>query len=277
MRLHPSHSRPSPFGFAALALCVALGTAGASLPAKAEVEVDLELVLAVDISFSMDPEEQQLQRLGYVDGIVSKEVIDAIKAGVIGKIAVTYVEWAGAFEQRTIVPWTVIDGIDSAKAFANAMAEQPIRRVYRTSISGAIDYSVRQFDQNGYDGARKVIDVSGDGANNQGRFVTVSRDDALAKGVVINGLPIMLKRPVRVGVDIVNLDEYYRDCVIGGPNAFTVPVRSNEGFAEAIRKKLILEIANLAPAAPPVWTANVGTPIDCLAGERLWQERDMYR
>ncbi|MBL8573124.1 MAG: DUF1194 domain-containing protein [Hyphomicrobiaceae bacterium] len=255
--------------------CLAL-TLGLAAPARAETEVDLELVLSVDISYSMDPEEQQLQRMGYVDGLLSREVIDAIAAGLNGRIAVTYVEWAGAFEQRVIVPWTLIDGRDAARGFTDLLAEAPIRRAYRTSIASALDYAAPLFDRNGFDGARKVIDVSGDGANNQGRTVTVARDDVLARGIVINGLPIQLKRPTR-GMDIVNLDDYYRECVIGGPNAFVVPVKDRDGFADAIRKKLVLEIAGAEPLHMLVRPANIGPPVDCLIGEKLWQERDWLR
>lgn len=258
-------------GLLSVALLLALAP-----PARAEAEVDLELVLSVDISYSMDPEEQQLQRLGYVDGLLSREVQDAIAAGIHGRIALTYVEWAGAFEQRVIVPWALIDGPDATRAFTDQLAEAPVRRAYRTSIAAAIDFAAPLFDRNGFAGLRQVIDVSGDGANNQGRLVTEARDAALARGIVINGLPIQLKRP-RFGMDIVNLDDYYRECVIGGANAFMVPVRDRDGFADAIRKKLVLEIAGLEPLHMGLRRANVGAPVDCLIGEKLWQQRDWDR
>ncbi|MFD1703764.1 DUF1194 domain-containing protein [Methylopila henanensis] len=244
-------------------------------------QVDLELVLAVDISYSMDVEEQQVQRDGYVAAITSKPVLDAIRDGLLGRVAVAYVEWAGADEQRTIVPWRLIDGPASAQAFADELAAQPLRRAYRTSISGALTHAVRMFDGNGYDGLRKVVDVSGDGPNNQGAPVENVRDEAIERGVVINGLPLMLKRPSYAMMDLVDLDVYYRDCVVGGPGAFVLPVRAIEQFAEAVRTKLVMEIAGLPPEAPAIGlsTAPRVQPAaddptsSCTVGEQLWRDR----
>lgn len=251
---------------------LALLVAAAAPPAvAAEVEVDLELVLAVDISYSMDPDEQDLQRRGYVEAIQSPEVLAAVSKGLHRRIAVTYVEWAGAAEQRVIVPWRLIDGPSSAHAFAADLAEQPIRRAYRTSISGAVDYAARLFEANGYVGERLVVDVSGDGANNMGRTVTTARDEAAGAGIVVNGLPILLKRPNQGLMDLPDLDTYYHDCVIAGPGAFIVPVRTRDGFQEAIRRKLILEISGLTPE--PEARVQKAAGVDCLIGEKLWQER----
>lgn len=254
----------------------------ASPAIAADTPVDLELVLAVDISYSMDAEEQQIQRDGYVAAIVSKPVLDAIKEGMLGKIVVAYVEWAGAEEQRTVVPWRLIDGPESAQAFADELAGAPLRRAYRTSISGGLMHAARLFEGNEYEGQRKVIDVSGDGPNNQGAPVEMVRDEILERGVVINGLPLMLKRPSYAMMDLTDLDAYYRDCVVGGPGAFVLPVRSVDQFPDAVRTKLVMEIAGLAPdtpripagAGPPVVPAQAdGERSSCTVGEQLWRDR----
>ena len=168
-------------------------------------------------------------------------------SGMHGRVAVTYVEWAGVIDQKIVVPWRLIDGAASAEAVAAEISGRRMRRAYRTSISGALTFSAPLFDGNGFRGIRRVIDVSGDGTNNQGPLVTLVRDEVLAKGITINGLPIMLKRPNPSTMDIPNLDVYYEDCVIGGPGAFVVPIREREKFKEAIRTKLVLEIAGRTP------------------------------
>lgn len=248
----------------------------ADLPGKAAPDglaVDVELVLAVDISYSMDLDELALQRDGYVAALTSPEFINALMAGMHGKVALTYVEWAGAVDQRVVVPWRLIDGRASAEAVAADIARAPLRRSYRTSISGALTFSAGLFEGSGYRGLRRVIDVSGDGTNNQGQIVTHARDDVLAKGITINGLPIMLKRPNAATMDIENLDIYYEDCVIGGPGAFVVPVRERDKFTEAIRTKLVLEIARLAPAARVMPAAASSPRVSCTIGEKMWQQR----
>ncbi|MGZ3351924.1 MAG: DUF1194 domain-containing protein, partial [Xanthobacteraceae bacterium] len=159
------------------------------------VPVDVELVLAVDVSYSMDPEEQALQREGYITGITSRDFMQALRGGQHAKVALTYFEWAGPYDQKIVVPWRLIDGPETADAFANEIARAPYRRASRTSISGALNFAKPLFDASGYRGFRRVIDVSGDGANNSGPFVAIARDDVLAAGLTINGLPIMLKRP----------------------------------------------------------------------------------
>jgi hypothetical protein len=229
----------------ALLLVAAALALAAPLPAAADEDVDLALVIAVDISFSMDPEEQALQRDGFIEAFRSPIVHDAIRRGTLGRIAVVYGEWAANFEQKVIVPWTVIDNPESAMAFAGTLAAQPTRRGPRTSVSGAIDFGVRLLGQSGVEATRRVIDISGDGANNQGRPVTDARDEAVAQGITINGLPIMLNRATSYW-DVTDLDVYYRDCVIGGPGAFTVPVRARDQFVNAIKTKIIMEIAGLA-------------------------------
>src|SRR5947208_97484 len=235
--------------------------------------VDVELVLAVDVSYSMDPEEQALQREGYITGITSREFLHALRAGMHGKVAVTYFEWAGPYDQKIIVPWRLIDGPETADAFANEIARAPYRRASRTSISGALNFAKPLFDASGYRGFRRVVDVSGDGANNSGPFVTVVRDDLLAAGITINGLPIVLKRPNSFTMDIENLDVYYEDCVIGGPGAFVIPIRERDQFKEATRNKLVLEIAGRSPK-PSVIPAQARRPrISCTIGEEMRRQR----
>lgn len=226
-----------------IVLVFALALLGAS-PVRAADQVDLALVIAVDVSNSMDPDEQALQREGFVEAFRSPVVHDAIRKGIIGRIAVIYMDWAGVLNQKVLVPWTILEGRDGALAFADRLAAAPHRRAPRTSIASAIEYSVTLLAESGVDALRKVIDVSGDGPNNQGRLVTLARDEALEKGIVINGLPIMLKRPTGWW-DMENLDLYYRDCIIGGPGAFLVPVRERHQFADAVRSKIIREVAGL--------------------------------
>jgi hypothetical protein len=236
------------------------------------IPVDVELVIAVDVSYSMDPDEQALQREGYVLALTSKEFLQALRQGAHGKIAVIYFEWAGQSDQKILMPWRVIDGPESADAVAAEIARAPIRRASRTSISGALRFAKPLFDDSGYKGLRRVIDVSGDGANNAGPLVELMRDDVLAAGITINGLPIMLKRPYTGTMDIDNLDEYYEDCVIGGPGAFVIPIREREKFIEATRTKLILEVAGRQSEPQTVPTASRAR-VSCTIGERLWQER----
>jgi hypothetical protein len=256
--------------------CLGLLAAGASVApgtARADVEVDLALVIAVDISYSMDPEELALQRQGFADAFRSTVVHDAIRNGVLGRVAVIYMEWAGSWDQRVMVPWTVIEHPESAAVFADKVAAVPVRRAQRTSISGAIDFGVKLLAQSAADATRRVIDVSGDGANNQGRLVTQARDEAVAQGITVNGLPIMLKRPGYL--DIPDLDVYYKDCVIGGAGSFMVPVRDRDQFAQAIKTKIIREIADLAPPRPLIQRAQSGDDprSNCLVGETQWRER----
>jgi hypothetical protein len=237
------------------------------------IPVDVELVLAVDISYSMDPEEQELQREGYVGALTSREFMQALREGMHGKVALTYFEWAGPFEQKVLVPWRLIDGPETADAFANDIARTPFRRASRTSVSGAINFGKLLFDARGYRGIRRVIDISGDGANNSGPLVTVARDDTVAAGITINGLPIMLKRPNSFTMDLEHLDIYFEDCVIGGPGAFVIPIRRRDQFKEATRTKLVLEIASRLPERRVV-PVQARTPrIPCTIGEQMWRER----
>jgi hypothetical protein len=235
--------------------------------------VDVELILAVDVSYSMDMDELAVQREGYAQAIVSKEFLQALKAGPSGKIAVTYFEWAASNDQKIIIPWRVIDGPETADAVADEILKTPIRRASRTSISGAINFAMPLFEQNPYRGLRRVIDISGDGPNNNGTPVTGARDAALEKGITINGLPIMVKEPSYSTMDIENLDFYYEDCVIGGPGSFVVSIKDRDKFKEAIRTKLLLEVAGRTPERPIVPVAEKEPRVSCLIGEKIWQDR----
>lgn len=237
------------------------------------VPVDAELVIAVDVSYSMNQEEQKLQRSGYVAALNSPEFHNALKSGTNGSIAVTYMEWAGLEDQEVIMPWTLIDSPQAARAFAEALDNIPLRRANRTSISGGIDRAVQLYIGNGFSGTRKVIDVSGDGPNNSGRLVTEARDEAVAKGYIINGLPLVDIRPFTSPVDIKELDWYYADCVIGGPGAFMIPINSNQKFIDATRAKLVLEISMpLVPRLPLIVSVAAQEPrVPCNIGETLWK------
>jgi hypothetical protein len=256
--------------FRMMLLAGAAGLVLGATSAKAqEIDVDLELVLAVDVSRSMDPGEQQLQKQGYVAAIQHPEVLAAIREGFLGRIAVTYAEWAGPGSQQVIAPWTLVDGEESAKALADRIASEPLSYRHGTSISSALLFTSGLFDNNGFRSTRQVIDVSGDGPNNMGFPVLQARENVLRRGITINGLPIMFHADVFSGYSIPNLDVYYEDCVIGGPGAFLITVESVDHFAEAIRRKLVLEIAGGEPKILPAGLAERERRIDCLIGEKL--------
>ncbi len=265
--------------------CIAGLAAGLVLlgsPLRAQdVPVDLELVLAVDTSRSIDRQEAELQRQGYVTALQDPDVVAAIQSGVFGRIAVTYLEWSGLGRGDVIIDWGSVSDAASARAFAQSLADRPLASGRRTSISHAITTAARLFDENGFDGTRRVIDISGDGPNNQGLLVTAARDMAVAAGITINGLPIINNRPSPFGwPNLADLDLYFENCVIGGPMSFIIVAEGFEAFAAAIRSKLILEIAGL----PPGWLrdrqdhrarlqlAAAGPPCDI--GERQWRSRN---
>jgi Protein of unknown function (DUF1194) len=224
----------------ALALTVLLFAAPAAAQRETGQSVDLALVLAVDASGSVDQVRFELQKQGYAAAFRHPRVIGAIQSGPSQAIAVIMMQWTGPALQVTAVPWTKISDAASANAFADAIAHAP-RALFGggTSISGAIDTSMALLFDNPYRAARRVIDISGDGSNNRGRPVTQARDEAVAKGVGINGLPILALEPY--------LDRYYQNNVIGGPGAFVIAAERYETFADAILKKLIAEIAAIRP------------------------------
>jgi Protein of unknown function (DUF1194) len=234
--------------------------------------VDLELVIAVDVSYSMDMDELAIQREGYAQAIVSNDFLQALKNGPNSKIAVTYFEWSASSDQKIIIPWRVIDGPETADAVASEIMSTSVRRGSRTSISGAIYFAMPLFEENPYHGLH-VIDISGDGPNNNGAPVTGARDEALQKGITINGLPIMVKEPSYSTVDIDDLDLFYEHCVIGGPGSFVVSIKNREKFKEAIRTKLLLEVAGPTPEHRIVPVTEKEPRVPCLIGEKIWQDR----
>ena len=254
---------------------------------SAQVSVDLELVLAVDVSGSVDEVEGKLQRMGYVNAFRSPSVLRAIQSGRHKSIAVTYMEWAGFDTQRVVVGWKQIHDEASAEEFASLLSREPIGVGPYTSISGAIEFALPMFENNGFTSERRVIDISGDGPNNSGDYVTNARERAIRTGVTINGLPIINNRPSPWGrMPMPNLDLYYRKCVIGGRRSFLVVANDFKSFGRAIRRKLILEIVGLPMTEKsrqaldvrkekrtPVLISRVAPPCD--AGERRrrsWSE-----
>jgi hypothetical protein len=236
----------------AAVLCLLPAQTFAQSASRDRIAVDLELVLAIDVSLSIDAREARLQRDGYVAAFRDPQVLEAIKGGILGRIAVTYFEWAHSSHSRIIAGWTLIDSDAAAEAFAAVLQGREPGPAHYTSISGAIDFGAKLFADNGFEGTRQVIDISGDGPNNWGDLVHHARDRAVAQGLTINGLPILDEGPGPFGrYNIPNLDLYFRDCVIGGPGAFIVVAQTFEAFASAIRRKLILEIAGLTPEDAP--------------------------
>ncbi|WP_063921327.1 DUF1194 domain-containing protein [Bradyrhizobium sp. DOA1] len=238
--------------------------------------MDVELVIAVDISYSMEMEDLVAQREGFATAIVSQEFLEALRAGPMGKIALTYIEWSAANDQKIVVPWRQIDGPEAANAVATELMQAPILRGSRTSISGAIKFAVPLFKQSPYRGARQIIDVSGDGPNNVGDPVTTARDAALQSGIIITGLPVLINATPSGTTDINHIDHidwYYEDCVIGGPGSFVVPITDRQNFKEAIRTKLALEVAGLTPRQSPAPAVEEKPRVLCSIGEKLWQQR----
>jgi hypothetical protein len=218
----------------------ALLLGGHEMPATAQTVTDLQLVLAVDASGSVSHQRFELQKHGYVAAFRHPRVLQAILSGLNQSIAVTMFQWTGPALQIVTVKWALINDIGSIRAFSEAIEQAP-RQLFGggTSISGAIDTGVALISDSPYKASRRIIDVSGDGPNNRGRSVTQARDEAVAGGIGINGLPILALDPT--------LDQYYEDNVIGGPGAFVVAAKDYETFAEAILKKLITEIAVVRP------------------------------
>ncbi len=258
-------------------LFILLAAFWATIATAEDVPVDVELMLAVDVSYSMGPKELELQRRGYAEALTSPEVIQAIKTGYYQKVAITYVEWSGTFDQRVIRDWTLIETESDLAAFAATLTATFDDSLRRTSISGVLDYAPIDFRTNGFQGERRVIDISGDGPNNMGRPVTKARDELVAEGFVINGLPLMTTDLERDNpfFNLEDLDLYYQFCVIGGPLSFMVPVNSWKEFPAAVRRKLVLELAGRLPEPPIVpaaWAGQTETGYDCLIGEKIWEE-----
>ncbi|WP_214469532.1 DUF1194 domain-containing protein [Mesorhizobium sp. dw_380] len=245
--------------FACLACAQAVPVAS---PPEA-LAVDVELVLAVDISLSMDEKEFALQRAGYVEALRHPDFVQAVRSGNTGRIALAYFEWAGTVRDDAVITWRIIDSADSANSFADKVAARPFRSFRGTSISAALAFGAGLFDRTNFAGERSVIDISGDGPNNIGPPVTAMRDAAIAKGVVINGLPIL----INPSPTFSHLDQYYARCVTGGPGSFVLPIHAAAEFSTAIRRKLILEVTGIQDKARVTHVAT-DAPINCLQGER---------
>jgi hypothetical protein len=232
---------------------VALTAAAIFVPAAAAAAeaVDLLLVFAVDVSRSIDQDKFQLQRDGYAAAITNPRVLEAIRSGPHHRIAVSFIEWSGIGAQRVLIDWTLIQDAASAKQFVSALAELPRSFQDRTSISGAIDFAMAYLEKAPFEASRRTIDVSGDGTNNAGRDVRLARDEALAKGVTINGLVILSDHPLSWNAEHTNppggLDKYYETNVIGGPGAFVMVAQNFNSFGQAIINKMIAEIAAARP------------------------------
>ena len=259
-------------------LLVLIGLAAArEAAAEAGIAVDLELVLAVDVSGSIDTSEAGLQRQGYIQALTSPEVIGAATGGPFGRIAVSYLEWAGAGHVRLVAGWHLIDGLPAAETLAARLAEADTVSGQRTSISGAVMFALPLFRGNGYAGTRRVIDLSADGPNNNGLPVLAARDAASAAGVSVNALAILNDRIGPYGYPVLeDLDVYFEECVVAGPGAFVLVAQGFGDFGAAIRRKLVLEIAGLTPLRPGVRRAR---GYDCLIGERQlddWLRRNPF-
>jgi hypothetical protein len=235
--------------------------------ANGPVDVDLELILAVDISDSMNPEEQRLQRDGYASAFRHPDIVAAIQSGGIGRIAVLYLEWAGPAYQRVGVPWTIIGNSEDAYSVADALAALPFKTKPGTSISASFLLAGELFASAKQRTSRQVIDISGDGVNNSGPPVAPIRALLVSKGIIINGLPIVL--PNGAGDSNMSfgspfLERYYEDCVIGGSGAFIIGVEGMSRFATALRRKLVMEIAGRAEGlSPAAYVPPPNSHTDC--------------
>jgi hypothetical protein len=227
-----------------------LVTGVVSFPLAARAaDVDLLLVLAADVSRSVDAAKFQLQRDGYAAAVANSRVLDTIRAGRNGRIGLTFIEWSGIGAQRVVIDWMAVGDAASAKDFGDRLLESPRSFADRTSISGAIEFAMAALTRAPFHAPRQIIDISGDGTNNSGRDVTELRDQAIAKGITINGLAILSENPLPWNPEHTNppggLDQYYRDNVIGGPGAFVMVAKNFDSFGEAIISKMIAEVAEV--------------------------------
>lgn len=254
-------------------------------PARATERVDLELVLATDVSRSIDESEARLQREGTAAAIRNPEVIRAIAGGYFKRIAVAYIDYSSVDYNEVIIDWTIISDKASAHAFAKRLTDAPLTFGRRTSISDGIEMASKMITGNAFEGLRRVIDVSGDGPNNDGRLVDEVRNETIAKRITINGLPI-ISPPGGFGSRfwLEDLDKYYQGCVVGGRGAFMIVAKDFKDYARAIRRKLVFEIAGLMPSpAAPIKPAAAHAPgispngytyrKGCDIGERQRQQR----
>ena len=234
--------------------------------ADGRMQVDLELVLAVDVSSSMDEAELKIQREGYAIALSNPTIVRALSSGRFGKVALLYVEWGKLGAVRIVIDWTVIQSSEDARQISQRLRLEPVVRLPGTSISGIMSMAANWIDENEYVGTRRVIDISGDGPNNDGPPTLEVREDLSVRGIEVNGLPLMFKEPVGY-FNIEDLDRYYEDCVITGAAPFAIPVHDLSSFADALLLKLVLEISGRSPNPELLWQASNGT--DCLIGEKL--------
>lgn len=276
--------RPWPrFLINGIAVAVLLLMVGATSTFATGKRVDLELVLAIDVSRSIDEREAQLQRQGTADALRNPSVIRAIGGGYFKRIAVAYIDYSSAAYNEVIVNWMVIKDQISAEKFVRSLNEAPLTYGRRTSISDVIEQAVRMIEQNDFQGTRRTIDIAGDGPNNHGRLVNEVRNEAIAKRITINGLPIINQTGgAGAAFWLSDLDKYYQGCVIGGPSAFLVVAHDFDDFAKAVQRKLVFEIAGIRPPTNLIYvnqstaTQAVNSytyPRGCDIGERLWQRR----
>jgi hypothetical protein len=234
----------------------ALALFAAVTAARAQEQVDLLLVLASDVSRSVDTRKFELQRQGYAAALSNPRVIEAIRSGPHGRIAICFVEWSGATSQKLVIDWTIVGDAASARKIGDQMLELPRSFADRTSIASGLEFSLRQLESAPYQATRRTIDVSGDGTNNSGRDIASMRDEVLAKGITINGLVILSDTPLPWNPEHTNppggLDEYYRRNVTGGPGSFVMVAENHNSFGQAIVKKLIAEIAWVEPERPVI-------------------------
>ncbi|HMK67826.1 MAG TPA: DUF1194 domain-containing protein [Stellaceae bacterium] len=223
------------------ALAVTISSAARAEP------VDLQLILAADVSISVDDMEFRLQREGYAAAITDPKILAAIRNGARHAIALCVIEWSGASAQRVVVDWTVIRDETSALSAAQTLRTAPRAFAGATAIGAAIDFAMKQFERSGHESLRRVIDISGDGDNNNGRPVEYARNDAIAASVTINGLTIVNEHPAHGFIGhtqpVGGIGEYYRTRVIGGTGSFVLSIDGFDGFAQAMTRKLEVEIA----------------------------------
>lgn len=258
---------------------IALALLAAAQRPASQSEVDLELVLAVDVSMSMNADELAFQRQGYLEALSNPDIVEAMLTTGSGRVAITYMEWAGEEHAQFVVPWMLIDSRESARAFVKKLtAEDPVR-VDRTSISNALIKAGAAFGDNEWQGLRRVIDISGDGPNNAGEHLPAARDRLVEEGITVNGLALQVEgAPLGLGIDY--LEDYYRACVTGGSGSFVMSVRNWSQFSRALQLKLLQEITGLPRERPMLQRADYdpikgiapksAKPVDCQIGEKIW-------
>ncbi len=232
----------------AVLACAAVSLVPSSTIAASGPEmVDLELVIATDSSGSIGDEEAAVQRQGVAAAFRNPEIAKIISLGSYGKIAVAYLDWSNQFDNTVVVDWMIIRNKETAEEFATKLVEQPRTYGRRTHISSAIISGMELIENNNYQGTRRTIDISGDGPNNGGLPLAPVREEAIAKGITINGLPILIDEGGYGDANSAGIDQYYARCVIGGRGSFAIVARGFNDFARAVRRKLILEISGLVP------------------------------